>query len=92
MSALSDTARPAIAHGMRLQWEAAQDAHVLLYPEGMVKLNGSAGAILSRCDGVRTVADIVADLERAYETSGLAADVRAFVTMALEKRWLELRA
>jgi pyrroloquinoline quinone biosynthesis protein D len=91
MSELTDTARPAIARGMRLQWEPAQEAHVLLYPEGMVKLNGSAGAILSRCDGVRTLADIVADLERAYDTSGLAEDVRAFVTTALEKRWLELR-
>ena len=91
MSELTDTAKPAIAHGMRLQWEPAQEAHVLLYPEGMVKLNGSAGAILSRCDGVRTLADIVADLERAYDTSGLAEDVRAFVTTALEKRWLELR-
>ena len=91
MSALSDTARPAIAHGMRLQWEAAQDAHVLLYPEGMVKLNGSAGAIMSRCDGMRTVADIVMDLERAYGATGLAADVRAFLILALERRWLELR-
>jgi len=77
---------------MRLQWEPAQDAHVLLYPEGMVKLNGSAGAIMSRCDGVRTVADIVADLERTYDLTGLAADVSAFVELALEKRWLELRA
>ena len=92
MSGVTDAMKPAIARGMRLQWEPAQEAHVLLYPEGMVKLNGSAGAILSRCDGVRTVADIVADLERAYETSGLAEDVRAFVTMALEKRWLEPRA
>ena len=92
MSELTDTVKPAIARGLRLQWEPAQEAHVLLYPEGMVKLNGSAGAILTRCDGVRTLADIVADLERAYETSGLAEDVRAFVTMALEKRWLELRA
>jgi pyrroloquinoline quinone biosynthesis protein D len=91
MSELPDTAKPAIPHGLRLQWEPAQEAHVLLYPEGMVKLNGSAGAILSRCDGVRTLADIVVDLERAYGTSGLAEDVRAFVTLALEKRWLELR-
>jgi len=91
MSDPADTARPAIAHGMRLQWEPAQDAHVLLYPEGMVKLNGSAGAIMSRCDGVRTVADIVTDLERTYGLSGIAADVRAFVALALEKRWLELR-
>ena len=92
MSELADGARPAIAHGMRLQWEPAQDAHVLLYPEGMVKLNGSAGAIMSRCDGARTLAEIVADIERSYGLSGLEADVRAFVTLALQKRWLELRA
>jgi len=85
------SARPAIGHGMRLQWEEAQQAHVLLYPEGMVKLNGSAGAILSRCDGVRTLADIVADLERTYSARGLAGDVTAFVVLAVEKRWLELR-
>ena len=91
MSDLPDTARPAIAHGMRLQWESAQEAHVLLYPEGMVKLNSSAGAIMSRCDGVRTLADIVADLERTYAMTGLAADVRAFVVLAVEKGWLEIR-
>ena len=91
MSELPLSARPAIASGKRLQWEAAQEAHVLLYPEGMVKLNGSAGAIMSRCDGVRTVAEIVADLEQAYNTSGLAADVAAFVALAVEKNWLELR-
>jgi pyrroloquinoline quinone biosynthesis protein D len=89
---VSAAARPAIAHGMRLQWEPAQEAHVLLYPEGMVKLNGSAGAIMSRCDGVRTVAQIVADLERAFGTANLTADVTAFVELALERRWLELRA
>ena len=91
MSELPDTARPAIAHGMRLQWEPAQEAHVLLYPEGMVKLNGSAGAIMSRCDGVRTLAEIITDLESAFGVTGLAGDVRAFVALALEKRWLELR-
>ena len=91
MSELSDAAKPAITHGMRLQWEPAQEAHVLLYPEGMVKLNGSAGAIMSRCDGVRTVAEIVAELERAYGVTGLAAEVEAFVQLALAKGWLEVR-
>jgi len=91
VSAVALSARPAIAHGMRLQWEPAQEAHVLLYPEGMVKLNGSAGAILSRCNGERTIAEIVADLERAFEATGLGGDVTAFVTLALERRWVELR-
>ncbi len=85
------TARPAIARGMRLQWEPAQEAHVLLYPEGMVKLNGSAGQIMSRCDGVRTITDIVADLERTYNQSGLTADVVAFVALAVQRHWLEAR-
>jgi len=91
VSGVSAGAKPAIVRGMRLQWEPAQEAHVLLYPEGMVKLNPSAGAILARCDGVRTVADIVADLERAYATQGLADEVLAFVALALERNWLELR-
>ena len=89
---MSDRAgRPAIGHGFRLQWEPAQGAHVLLYPEGMVKLNGSAGAIMSRCDGQRTVEEIVADLESAFGVRGIGADVAAFVSMALEKSWLEMR-
>jgi pyrroloquinoline quinone biosynthesis protein D len=91
VSALAQDCRPAVVRGMRLQWEAAQQAHVLLYPEGMVKLNSSAGAILSRCDGVRTLAEVIADLERSYGLTGLAADVNAFVALALERHWLELR-
>ena len=91
MSAVSATARPAIAHGLRLQWEPAQEAHVLLYPEGMVKLNGSAAAILTRCDGVRTVTDIVADIERTYGVAGLSAEVAGFVALAVERSWLEIR-
>jgi pyrroloquinoline quinone biosynthesis protein D len=79
-----------VGRGFRLQWEPAQEAHVLLYPEGMVKLNGSAAAIMTRCDGVRTVADIVADIEKTYGVTGLAGDVTAFVAMAREKGWLEV--
>ncbi|HEY2634019.1 MAG TPA: pyrroloquinoline quinone biosynthesis peptide chaperone PqqD [Steroidobacteraceae bacterium] len=82
--------RPAVARGFRLQWEAAQNAHVLLYPEGMIKLNSSAGEILKRCDGATTLADITADLERAFATSNLSTDVIRFVTMAVEKKWLHI--
>ena len=55
---LSGLIDPRIGRGFRLQWEPAQDCHVLLYPEGMVKLNQSAGEILKRCDGQRDVAAI----------------------------------
>ena len=63
---------------------------MLLYPEGMIKLNGSAGEILKRCDGAATIADITADLERAFAASDLSEDVMRFVAMAVEKRWLQI--
>jgi pyrroloquinoline quinone biosynthesis protein D len=91
MDTIAVTAKPAIGKGFRLQWESAQNAHVLLYPEGMIKLNGSAGEIMKRCDGARTIAEITTDLELSFATSGLDADVAAFVSMALAKNWLELR-
>lgn len=80
---------PRIGRGFRLQWEQAQGCHVLLYPEGMVKLNVSAGEIMKRCDGVKTLAEVVAELEAAFSTTGLQADVLAFVEMAGQKHWLE---
>jgi len=82
------SSQPRVGAGFRLQWEPAQDCHVLLYPEGMVKLNGSAGEIMKRCDGERSVAAIVAELEQAFTARGLEGEVLAFVTMAGQQRWL----
>jgi len=90
MDTIAESAKPTLGKGFRLQWEPAQKAHVLLYPEGMIKLNGSAGEIMKRCDGARSIAEITADLERCFATSGLEADVAAFISMALEKNWLEI--
>jgi len=89
-TSISGAARPAIERGFRLQWEPAQNAHVLLYPEGMIKLNASAGEIMKRCTGETSIADITADLERTFETTGLAGDVMAFVAMAAAKKWLRI--
>ena len=82
-------ARPRVGAGYRLQWEPAQQAWVLLFPEGMVKLNGSAGEIMKRCDGARSVEQIVADLETTFDTQGLKADVLAFLDIARGKHWIE---
>jgi pyrroloquinoline quinone biosynthesis protein D len=90
VSELSAQARPSIGRGFRLQWEAAQNAFVLLYPEGMIKLNASAGEILKRCDGAATIDEITVSLEQAFSTSGLKDDVIAFMAMAHEKHWVAL--
>ena len=80
---------PRVARGFRLQWEEVQGCHVLLYPEGMVKLNRSAGEILTRCTGAATVAEIVADLETAFGATRLQGDVERFLDMARQQRWVD---
>ena len=85
---IAPTDRPRIARNFRLQWEQVQDSWVLLSPEGMVKLNASAGEILRRCDGERTVAAIVDDLEKVFETTGLGDDVIAFLQIATRQGWM----
>lgn len=82
---------PAIGHGFRLQWEKAQNAHVLLYAEGMVTLNGSAGAILAHCDGRKSVAAITGELQRAYSQPDLGGDVLAFLRIAVDNKWVQLQ-
>ena len=81
---------PTIANGHRLQFEEAQDIWVLLYPEGMVKLNPSASEILQRCDGETSIAGIVEKLEKAFETNGLSDDVLSFLAIAREQHWITL--
>jgi pyrroloquinoline quinone biosynthesis protein D len=78
----------ALAPGHRLQWEEAQQAWVILYPEGMVILNDSAAETLRRCDGATPLAAVIDDLERVYGESGLATDVLELVAAALEEGWL----
>jgi pyrroloquinoline quinone biosynthesis protein D len=81
--------RPAIRHGFRLQWEPAQNAHVMLYPEGMIKLNASAAEILRRCDGSHTVEEIIAELERVFQMAGLKDEIGQFLTAAAGHGWLQ---
>ena len=88
MNAPTTSIRPRIGAGFRMQWEPAQNCHVLLYPEGMVKLNGSAGEIMVRCDGERSIDAIVAELEAAFNAAGLEPEVLSFVEIAGQQKWL----
>ena len=80
--------KPTLSRLFRLQWEEAQNSYVLLYPEGMVKLNQSAGEILKRCDGERDCAAIVADLETTFALQDLSADVEEFLRTANDQGWI----
>ena len=72
----------------RLQWEQAQQAYVLLYPEGMVKLSQSAGEILKRVDGKLPIAAVVQNLEQAFPGANLLQDVLNFLEVAYERGWI----
>ena len=72
----------------RLQYEAAQSAWVLLYPEGMVKLSASAGEIMKRIDGRVSVEELIRALEAAFPGAQLRQDVLDFLKVAHERGWI----
>ena len=80
---------PKLSRLYRLQYEQVQSAWVLLYPEGMVKLNGSAGEIMQRLDGEKTVQALIDELESSFETSGLTQDVLDFLAIAQRQGWVK---
>lgn len=89
---IESTQVPAFRRGYRFQFEPAQDAHVLLYPEGMIKLNGSAAEILKHVDGQRDVAAIIGLLEAQFPgVATLRDDVIEFLGIARDKHWIDLR-
>lgn len=81
---------PRVAKMFKLQWEEVQQCWVLLYPEGMVKLNGSAGEIMSRIDGNTSVQGLISALEQQFETTGLQDDVLDFLAIAKRQGWVTL--
>ena len=81
---------PSLSPMFRLQWEEVQQSWVLLYPEGMVKLNGSAGEIIKRLDGKKNVLALIAELEKDFDATGLQSDVLAFLEIASTQGWVKV--
>ena len=77
--------------GYRFQYEPAQKGHVLLYPEGMIKLNDSAALIGGLIDGERDVAAIIAKLDEQFpDVPELGEDIEQFMEVARAQHWIEL--
>ena len=79
---------PRVVAPYRFQWEPAQKAYVILYPEGMIKLNPSAGEILNLCDGSRDVAAVVRELQHKFGVADLERDVFNFLEVAHDNGWI----
>jgi pyrroloquinoline quinone biosynthesis protein D len=82
---------PRWRQGYRYQYEPAQKGHVLLYPEGMIKLNESAALIGGLIDGERDVAAIIATLAAQFpDVPELGVDIEQFMEVARAEHWIEL--
>lgn len=80
-----------IARHFRLQWEEVQQAHVLLYPEGMVELSETAAVILTQCSGDKSLAQIIDTLQQQFPEDDIAADVHAFLEDMYEQGWISIQ-
>lgn len=90
MSALDASSQPRLAVGVRLQHDRARDQWVLLAPERVIELDEIAHAIVSRCDGARSLATIAAELAAEFEADPdeVERDVRELAQQLHAKRLL----
>ena len=77
--------RPRLVTGARLHYDAVRSEHVLLVPEGIVRLNPTAVAVLELCDGEREIDAIVGTLSERYDGADVSDDVRGLVQALSEK-------
>jgi pyrroloquinoline quinone biosynthesis protein D len=82
--------RPSLAPGVRLHFDVARNAWVLLAPERVIEMEGPASDILQRCNGSRTVDQIIDELAVVYtaDRAEIAGDVRDMLAELVAKRML----
>jgi pyrroloquinoline quinone biosynthesis protein D len=73
------------------RWEEPQQAYVILYPEGVIKVNETGAAILKLCDGNNTVAEVVSELNDIY-TTDVTDSIYKFLEVAHAKGWIRIKS
>jgi coenzyme PQQ biosynthesis protein PqqD len=82
--------RPRLAPGVRLHFDKTRNAWVLLSPERVIEAEGPASEILRRCDGARTVTQIVDELADVYaaDRAVIEQDVKEMLADMVMRRLL----
>jgi pyrroloquinoline quinone biosynthesis protein D len=83
----ADSSQPRFAAGCR--WGAQGEERVVLFPEGMIRVQGTGQKILELCDGQRTVQEIVAALSAMFSAGNpekIREDVGSFLEALQQKR------
>ncbi|MGZ6639083.1 MAG: pyrroloquinoline quinone biosynthesis peptide chaperone PqqD [Solirubrobacteraceae bacterium] len=83
--------RPRLVTGARLRYDEVREEHVLLIPEGAVRLNPTAAEVLELCDGERSLDAIVGELSARYDGADVRDDVQQLVD-AMTQRGLVVDA
>jgi len=85
------SAYPRLAAKTRLQTDKVSGEPVLLYPEGVVLLNGPSAAITQLCDGTHSFTEILEQLAKDYHiTPGeISEDVCAYIHNLHQQSLLE---
>jgi pyrroloquinoline quinone biosynthesis protein D len=76
---------PRLVAGARLRYDEVREEHLLLVPEGAVRLNATGAEVLELCDGERSLDEIVGLLAARYEGSDLSNDVRGLIDAMAQK-------
>jgi pyrroloquinoline quinone biosynthesis protein D len=83
----TDTSQPKLAAGCR--WGGTEEARVILFPEGAIKLQGPGRQVLEQCDGQRTFGDIITELQKQFTTADperIRSDISQFLEQLQRKR------
>jgi len=83
--------RPRLVTGARLRYDEVREEHVLLIPEGAVRLNPTAAEVLELCDGERSLDAIIGELSARYDGADVRDDVQQLVD-AMTQRGLVVDA
>ncbi|TRO68266.1 pyrroloquinoline quinone biosynthesis peptide chaperone PqqD [Streptomyces sp. IB201691-2A2] len=79
---------PVLSRSVMLRHDRVRGTDLLLMPERVVVLRGSAGAVLRLCDGRREVAAIVAELAERFPGASVATEVPEFLGRMREEGWI----
>jgi pyrroloquinoline quinone biosynthesis protein D len=77
--------RPRLVTGARLRYDEVREEHLLLIPEGAVRLNPTAADVLELCDGERSLDDIAGALSARYEGAHVRDDVLELIHAMAER-------
>ncbi|MEU5952832.1 pyrroloquinoline quinone biosynthesis peptide chaperone PqqD [Streptomyces sp. NPDC047525] len=80
--------RPALARSVILRHDPVRGVDLLVLPERVVVLRGSAGSVVALCDGEREVTVIIGELGRRHPGAPVADDVLRFLADLRAQGWL----